>query len=243
MVSPNLMESGFVMIARIKYAKRDVLKYISHLDLQRCFHRLMRRAEIEMRYSEGFNPHPKVSYAMAMPVGMTSEGEYLDVEILTSKKENEIQEQLNKYAPKGLEILQVKIIDKPVKSLTSIINEGIFIINMPLTDCYTLEEIEKIFDNIMSKDTIEITKKNKKGKEVIKNIRPFIKTMEILDIIETSLKFKIRISIGSRENLNPRVLMDYMKNNFSIFEFKSFGEIHRIDMKIENDINPIDYIE
>ena len=90
------MEDGLAMIiARIKFSKGEEVKYISHLDLQRAFQRALRRAEIDIAYSKGFNPHPKVSFATALSVGMTSDGEYVDVELNNWQNGKELTKKLN----------------------------------------------------------------------------------------------------------------------------------------------------
>ena len=68
-------------LIRAKYKKEDDMIFISHLDLQRLLQRAFRRAEINLSYSQGFNPHPKMSYANALALGTESQGEYVDIEI------------------------------------------------------------------------------------------------------------------------------------------------------------------
>ncbi|MBQ4372972.1 MAG: DUF2344 domain-containing protein, partial [Lachnospiraceae bacterium] len=69
------------MKVRIRFSKSDSLRYVGHLDLLRFFQKAMRRAEIPMRFSEGFHPHQIMSFASPLGVGVTSQGEYLDIEI------------------------------------------------------------------------------------------------------------------------------------------------------------------
>jgi radical SAM-linked protein len=66
----------------IKYTKEERVKYISHLDFLRLVQRAIRRADIPVAYSQGFNPHPRLSFASALAVGVTSEGEYLDIYLI-----------------------------------------------------------------------------------------------------------------------------------------------------------------
>ena len=89
--------------ARMKFSKGEEVKYISHLDLQRTFQRALRRADIQIAYSQGFNPHPKLSFAMALAVGMTSEGEYVDVELAHPIDAKEMKERLNNLYPEVYE--------------------------------------------------------------------------------------------------------------------------------------------
>lgn len=69
------------MRIRIKFKKYGAMKFIGHLDMMRYFQKAMRRAEIDICYSEGFSPHQIMSFAAPLGVGITSDGEYLDIEV------------------------------------------------------------------------------------------------------------------------------------------------------------------
>ena len=71
------------MKVRIKFAKRGVMKFIGHLDVMRYFQKALRRARIDVKFSEGMSPHMIMSFAAPLGVGLTSEGEYVDVELRT----------------------------------------------------------------------------------------------------------------------------------------------------------------
>lgn len=225
-------------LARIKYAKGSEIKYISHLDFQRSFHRLLNRAGIDVAFSQGFNPHLKVSYAMAMPVGMTSEGEYLDVELTTSMEGEELKSLLNEQAPKGLKILAVKIIEEPVKSLASVITEGVLEVEVPVEDDVKEDKIREAIRAILEKDTLELTRKNKKGKLVTKNIRPYIKKLELEAVKDSKASLDMILSMGSIDNLNPQLLLDYIIREYKVFKDFPRAKIHRVDMLVNgNKIN------
>lgn len=230
---------GYVMtLARIKYAKGNEIKYISHLDFQRSFHRLLNRAGIDVAFSQGFNPHLKVSYAMAMPVGMTSEGEYLDVELVAPMDGEKLKALLNEQSPKGLEILAVKILEEPVKSLASVITEGILKVEVPVEDHVTENKIREVIREILKKDTLELTRKNKKGKLVTKNIRSYIKKLELDRISSNKAHLDMVLSMGSIDNLNPQLLLDYIIREYKIFKEFPKAKIHRVDMLVDG--NEID---
>ena len=72
------------MKIRIKFTKTGHLRFIGHLDVMRYFQKLMRRANVDIRYSEGFSPHQIMSFAQPLGVGDTSEGEYVDIEVFSS---------------------------------------------------------------------------------------------------------------------------------------------------------------
>ena len=70
------------MKIRIKFRKYGNMKFIGHLDVMRYFQKAIRRADVGIRYSEGFSPHQIMSFAAPLGVGITSEGEYLDIEVV-----------------------------------------------------------------------------------------------------------------------------------------------------------------
>ncbi len=81
--------------ARIRFQKSGVLRFIGHLDLMRYFQKAIRRANLPVRYSEGFSPHQVISFALPLGVGLTSSGEYLDIDLLEQLPESELLERLN----------------------------------------------------------------------------------------------------------------------------------------------------
>ena len=75
---------------RIRFRKWGCMKYIGHLDMMRYFQKVMRRADVDIRYSEGFSPHQIMSFAAPLGVGITSDGEYLDIEVHSTKSSAEM---------------------------------------------------------------------------------------------------------------------------------------------------------
>ena len=69
------------MKARIKFRKYGVMRFIGHLDVMRYFQKAMRRAEIPIAFTGGYSPHMIMSFAQPLGVGVTSDGEYLDIEL------------------------------------------------------------------------------------------------------------------------------------------------------------------
>ena len=78
------------MKIRIKFSKTGHMRYIGHLDIMRYFQKLMRRAEVDIKYSEGFSPHQIMSFAQPLGLGDTSEGEYVDIEVGVSEGSKEM---------------------------------------------------------------------------------------------------------------------------------------------------------
>ena len=90
------------------FAKKGNLRFISHLDLMRLFMRAMRRADLPVKMSEGFSPHPKFSIKRALKLGLESENEEADVLLKIPLAPLDFKESLNKQLPEGIEIKDVK---------------------------------------------------------------------------------------------------------------------------------------
>ena len=95
------------MKIRIKFAKYGTMKYIGHLDMMRFFQKAIRRAGIDIKYSEGFSPHQIMSFASPLGVGLESTGEYMDIEVLSMTSAQDIRESLNSAMVEGVEVLSV----------------------------------------------------------------------------------------------------------------------------------------
>jgi len=90
---------------RIRFKKGAEVKYISHLDMIRAWIRAFRRAGIEMAYSEGFNPHPRISLAVPLATGITSDAELMDIYVNDTIPPYNFTEAVNRQIPAGMEIL------------------------------------------------------------------------------------------------------------------------------------------
>lgn len=104
------------MKVRIKFAKYGVMKFIGHLDMMRFFQKAVRRADIDIRYSEGFSPHQIMSFAAPLGVGIESFGEYMDIEVLSLPSTEAMKEALNQVMVEGVEILSVSILPEKAKN-------------------------------------------------------------------------------------------------------------------------------
>ena len=92
---------------RLKFSKLNMAKYISHLDLLRCFTRSIMRAELPVKYSNGFNPHQKITFSLPLSIGVTSDSEFVDIDFEDGIKDSEIMERLNNNLPPDMRILNV----------------------------------------------------------------------------------------------------------------------------------------
>ena len=95
---------------KIKYRKGEEVKYISHRDIIRAFTRAIRRAGLPIAYSQGFNPHMKISWGQALKVGASSEGELAELQFESWVRPQQVLERLGPQMPRGLEILDANLV-------------------------------------------------------------------------------------------------------------------------------------
>lgn len=194
-------------LIRTKFKKEGDMIYISHLDLQQLLQRAFRRAEIDLVYSQGFNPHPKISYGNALALGTESQGEYVDVEIEDDLSVEEYLSKMNEQLPEGIDFVKAMEITKQTPSLASTIEYGEYIYTIELEKSLTKEFIKSKMLEFMAQDEIMITKKNKKGKIVESDIRPMIKQFDLLNLNEEVIVLEAMIATGSKANLNNSIFI------------------------------------
>ena len=114
---------------RLRYAKRGRLRFTSHRDFQRAFERAIRRAEVPIAFSAGFNPHPKISYAGAAPTGTASEAEYLEIAVAEACDPELLRKALDESLPPGLDVLEV--VEARGGSLPDRIDASIWQVELP----------------------------------------------------------------------------------------------------------------
>ena len=155
---------------RIKFRKYGVMRFIGHLDIMRYFQKAMRRAEIDICYSEGFSPHQIMSFAAPLGVGITSDGEYLDIEVNSTRSSEASIKALNDTMVEGVEVTEyVKLPDnaKTAMSMVAAADYDLFFKEgyEPAADVRTFADgIRQYFTE---KEEFLITKQTKKSEKVM----------------------------------------------------------------------------
>jgi radical SAM-linked protein len=106
---------------RITFAKTPAMRFTGHLDLHRAWERTFRRAGLPLAYSEGFNPHPRLNLASALPLGFTGQGEVIDAWLERDLPLPEIQTALQRALPPGLQITQIETVDLRLPALQTVL--------------------------------------------------------------------------------------------------------------------------
>lgn len=206
---------------RLRFSKQGRLKYISHLDINRAMSRAFKRAEIPLWYTEGFNPHPYMSFSLPLSLGVESLCESVDIRIVSSITNDEIKNRMNSVLPEGLKVLDVydDFYDNGEISYSDYVYKFQFDDN-----ALALEKIKSILDG----DEILALKKGKQGrKKVFKetNIKSFIDKYNI-SIRDDIVVLNIRLLAGTDKNLNPSLLFDTIIRLIDMdYQWKSISRI------------------
>ena len=191
---------------RIYFSKTGTAKYISHLDLMRTVSRALTRAEIPLWYTEGFNPHPFLTFALPLSLGIESYCESFDIRIVGDITPDEIKNRLNATLPDGIVITGVSGDFSKCNDIAFAEYEALFEFDMDgLTDGFK-ETIKKLLES----DELITTKKAKqKGRkiDVEVNLKEFINKFS-LNSDKNSVTLEITLCAGNSKNLNPSVLFD-----------------------------------
>lgn len=192
----------------IKFKKDYPIKFISHLDLMRAFQRAIKRANLPILYSQGFNPHVEISFATPLAVGTWSNDEYADIKLLSDLDCEFIKRSLSNSLPEYLKVLEVIRIDDRLPSLMSLIEASEYDIRIISKDTISLNHMD--ITNFINLNNIIVQKKGKNGiKEV--DIKPFIYKIYFEKIDSNDIIIKAIMASGSKNNLNPELLIDALK--------------------------------
>ena len=214
----------------IKFTKEENIKFISHLDVLKTIQKNIRRAELPIEYSKGFNPHMSTSIAQPLSVGVYSSGEYMDIVLEREMDEKEIIDRLNSTAPSGIKYLSALAIpyiegQKKVPQAMAMIDAARYTIKVKYSDVSTLE---KEMNELLSKEEWNTIKKSKKGEREV-NLKSLIKELNFW-IKDEALVLNTLISTGSREHLSADLLVKYIQENTSNALVDSFVAVKREEM-------------
>ena len=199
------------MKIRIKFRKTGIMKFIGHLDVMRYFQKAIRRADVEICYSGGFSPHQIMSFAAPLGVGITSNGEYVDIEVHSTGTTAEMLERLNAVMAEGFEIAEYKLLpDTAANAMSSVAAADYTLTFRPgyEPEEESAEEWFKKLTAFFAQPQVMVLKKTKKGEKEM-DLKPLIYDLGVIagnDAAQSQLFMKI--STGSASNIKPELLLD-----------------------------------
>ncbi len=237
---PRKELNSLEQLVRVKYCKDEPIKYISHLNLTQVFTRTLRRANIPVVISSGFNPRFRISFGPPLPLGISSTSEYLDIRLKEEIKTEKLVEKLNRVLPQGLKVLRAKIIPSSTDSLVKIIDKASYIITLKIKEelldsvaknqenelIELKQEVDKNNRRFLNLDEINIEKQTKNGIKRV-DIRASILNLSVKKFGEQILELNLGLKIGQQGNLNPRYVarawISNFANNFDIIQIYRDG--------------------
>ena len=189
----------------ITFGKFGALKYTGNLDMQKVWERVLRRADLPIMYTQGFNTRPRIQLATALPLGITSECEILDVSLReTIHTFDGLPEQIMRVAPAGLRVYHVE--ETPVKgpALQSLVRRARYRIHFE--DGIDRAALQAAIDAILAKERLIKVRYRRNGRKTSSDLRPLIYDLEI----DETGDMLAHLSAGERGNLQPSDLLAEM---------------------------------
>lgn len=215
---PMLDEPRYV---RFKFRKVGNLQFISHLDLQKAMGRVLIRAKAPLWYTKGFNPHPKLIFALPLSVGAESECEYLDVRIERAIPPSELMEHINRELTEELRFLDAYYPETRLEDIYWA--EYDFNIKTTGANEALAREIEKLLtaEQITILKKVKVDGKNKKDKRITfkeQDITPYVRDVSVsLDGEKIKINAKLSASINqTHPHINPEAIVTMLRERLGI---------------------------
>ncbi len=211
-----------------KLAKGDEVRFVSHLDIQRLLQRAFRRAGIPLAYSQGFNPHPQLSFATALATGYTSAAEWVDVKLERELAAREFLSAANAALPKGFALLEAYAVEEKLPALTALLSLARYAVTFaPGTDAEALRrDIAALL-----RGPIVVEKRTKGGMKSV-DIRPQVNAAEVTDAEEGGgAVLRLSGALNASGSMNIELLLGALREQTGLtYEYS----VHREDVLFQN---------
>ena len=187
---------------RLKFSKHGPIRFLGHLDVMRYVQKAVRRAEIDIKYSEGYSPHQILSFAQPLSVGSTTDGDYMDMTVNSMISKEDVMDKLNENMNEGLVITAIEELPEKCDNAMTSVAAAEYIISFREGKEPSFD-LKKTFDAFMAQDSIKAMKKTKNGEKEI-DIRPLIFRGEVVD----NESVHVLLSAGSVSNLKAALFIE-----------------------------------
>lgn len=216
-----------------KFTKLGYLKFISHLGLVDLFQRTLFQNKVDVKFSEGFNPHPRMSIAYPLPLGIESNSEYMEIYLNSRIDLKDFLIKMNERLPAGIKIIEAMYDDD--ESISNKVKSVVYAFKLLNTffDINKDVDIAKELDKINSMDIVEIERKRKKGKRRIfvkENAKEYLKRLELKDDAIYAY-----IKMSENGSLKPALIFDILNNYTNINMDELDIDLERIGLYQDED--------
>jgi radical SAM-linked protein len=207
---------GTRVFAQVKLARYGVGAILSQLEFARALHRAVRRADLPIVYSGGFAPRPRMSFASPLPVGVTSDGELVAIELQRSVPSLELARRLRRQLPEGLELVELQVVARPKRALFQGIDGADYVVNARCASGPTdasagerrdaehglRERVESAIERLLDRSAVEVVRTTKKGERTV-DIRPFVDSLELCECDSDRFSLRMRLGIAPEALAKP----------------------------------------
>ena len=212
----------------LRFYKKGNMRFISHLDLGRLFRRAIKKGEIDIEYSNGFNPHEKMNIVQPLSLGFESGSEYLEISTASAYEYSDLLSRLNSSMPSGIEFYECKEIDPSVNNVSVKTDAAIYTVYVK----GSISEFEQLdTEAFLAQDDIIVLKRDKKTKTMVeKSVKSFVYGIVKDHCDETGYFLGLSVRCASNESLNPVNLLEALYR-FNGMEFSAEkARIKRLDL-------------
>lgn len=202
------MYTDVVQRWRVTFGVSGPLIYTSVLDMGRLWERLLRRAGVPLAYTQGFNPHPRLQFASALPVGYSSECEMVDILLGETMDREALRAAIERHAPPGLTISQVE--EVPIKAPAPQSSMSLAHYQVRIWSPATRAEVEAALARILGQEHV-IRRRTRKGETKEYDLRPLIQSLEYQAQEGDSHKLSMILACGSQGAGRPEEIIEEMQ--------------------------------
>ena len=228
---------------RTRVIKGSEVRFISHLDFMNTITRALRRADLPIAYSQGYNPRPELSFASALAVGLTSDSEYIDFVLRKEIAPVEFKNRLNEKFPSGIRIAEAREVSLGLDSLMSVINAGRYLVQLEFNRLLKAGEVSEIIDDFMEQEKIEIIRRRRNKSDRELDLRPMIFSLELVGVGKKEATVNMLVQTGSSGNVRPQEVMRALANCYEVVKSPKMINIHRVGLYIKEGAKLKDPIE
>lgn len=213
---------------RLKITKGNEIGYVSHLDFAGTIERAVRRAQLPAAYSEGFNPHMKLAFASALAVGVTSEAEYLDLELTEELDITVIEERLKPQLPAGIKLKAARYAGERSQALMAIVNLATYEIVVPLASETAWNAAKESINKFNSEVEVIYIKETPKGRREI-DIKEYLAAQVAASAAPDgqTMTISLSIKITPSGSVKPAEVLSVLTGSFGLPTDKDSALIHR----------------
>jgi len=190
---------------RVTFGKSGPLKYTSNLDTAKIWERVLRRADLPILYTKGFNTRPRISLAMPLPLGISSECEILEISLREriDLREDELRGRLLSVSPQGLTVGAIIEVDTRSSTLHSLVENAEY--RIQFLDDIDHRDLQRRIDELLKRESIIVDRVRRRKRSVM-DIRPLILGLRL----DSNSDLIAHLSVGDRGNLRPDQVMEHL---------------------------------